>query len=139
MTNRLIALQRQDASGTVAYFQQVAAPSNGANRMPIETQANHQTKTIRRIRTYAFCVDNVQFLGIGQFRLTTSRAISHCEGVYYVELTFRMQKNGKHGEVKRHSRNTRTPSLDAVANCIFILERFDRLVELDNKQRLLTI
>jgi hypothetical protein len=65
---------------------------------------------------YAFCVDDVQFLGIGQFRLTTPRAISHREEVYYVELTFRMQKNGKHGEVKRYSRNIRTPSLDAVAH-----------------------
>jgi hypothetical protein len=50
MTNRLIALQRQDASGTVAYSQQVAAASNGANRMPIKTQAKHQIKTIGRTR-----------------------------------------------------------------------------------------
>jgi hypothetical protein len=50
-----------------------------------------------------------------------------------------MQKNGKRGEVKRCSRNTRTPSLDAVANWIVILERFDRLVGLDNKQRPLAI
>jgi hypothetical protein len=78
-----------------------------------------------RKETYVFCVDDVQFLGIGQFRLTTQRAISHREEVYYVELTFRMQKNGKHGEVKRYSRNTR----------IVILERFHRLVGLDNKQR----
>jgi hypothetical protein len=92
-----------------------------------------------RKETYAFCVDDVQFLGIGQFHLTTQRAISHREEVYYVELTFRMQKNGKHGEVKRYSRNTRTPSLDAVANWIVILERFDRLVGLDNKQRPLAI
>jgi hypothetical protein len=92
-----------------------------------------------RKETYAFCVDDVQFLGIGQFRLTTQRAVSHHEEVYYVELTFRMQKNGKHGEVKRYSRNTRTPSLDAVANWIVILERFDCLVGLDNKQRPLAI
>jgi hypothetical protein len=50
-----------------------------------------------------------------------------------------MQKNGKHREVKRHSRNTRTPSLDAVANWIVILERFDCLVGFDNKQRPLAI
>jgi hypothetical protein len=50
-----------------------------------------------------------------------------------------MQKNGKHGEVKRYSRNTRTPSLNAVANWIVILECFDRLVGLDNKQRPLAI
>jgi hypothetical protein len=129
MTSRPIALQRQDASGTVAYLQQVAAASNGANRMPIETQAKH----------HAFCVDDVQFLGIGQFCLTTPRAISHREEVYYVELTFRMQKNGKHGEVKRYSRNIRTPSLDAIANWIVILEHFDRLVRIDNKQRPLAI
>jgi hypothetical protein len=52
MTNRPIALQRHDASGTVAYFQQVAAASNGANHMPIKTQAKHQTKMIGRIRMH---------------------------------------------------------------------------------------
>jgi hypothetical protein len=50
-----------------------------------------------------------------------------------------MQKNGKHREVKRYSRNIRTPSLNAVANWIVILERFDRLVRLDNTQRPLAI
>jgi hypothetical protein len=50
-----------------------------------------------------------------------------------------MQKNGKHGEVKRYSRNIRTPSLDAVAHWIIILERFDRLVGLNNKQQPLAI
>jgi hypothetical protein len=52
MTNRPIALQRQDVSGTVVDFQQVAATSNGANRMPIETQAKHQTKIIVRRRMH---------------------------------------------------------------------------------------
>jgi hypothetical protein len=52
MPNQPIALQRQDASGTVAYFQQVAAASNGANRMPIENLAKHLTKMIVRIRTH---------------------------------------------------------------------------------------
>jgi hypothetical protein len=89
--------------------------------------------------TYAFCVDDVQFLGIGQFRLTTPREISHREEVFYVELTFRMQKNRKHGEVKRYSRIIRTPSLDAVANWIVILGRFDHLIGLDNKQQPLSI
>jgi hypothetical protein len=88
---------------------------------------------------YAFCIDDVQFLGIGQFRLTTPRAISHREEAYYEELTFRMQKNGKHGEVKCYACNIRTPSLDAVANWIVILKRFNRLVGLDNKQRPLAI
>jgi hypothetical protein len=50
-----------------------------------------------------------------------------------------MQKNGKHGQVKRYSRNIRTPSLDAVANWIVILKRFDCLAGLDNKQRPLAI
>jgi hypothetical protein len=137
MTNQPIALQRQDASGTVAYSQQVAAASNGAtyaNRDPSKAPDQNDWKD-----TYAFCVDDVQFLGIGQFRLTTPRAISHREEVYYVELTFRMQKNRKHGEVKHYSRSIRTPSLDAVANWIVILERFNRLVGLDNKQRPLAI
>jgi hypothetical protein len=100
-----------------------------ANRDPSKAPDQNDWKD-----TYAFCVDDVQFLGIGQFRLTTPRTISHRKEVYYVELTFRMQKNGKHGEVKRYSRNTRTPSLDAVANWIVILKRFDRLAGLDNKQ-----
>jgi hypothetical protein len=100
-----------------------------ANRDPKAPDQNDQKDT------YAFFVDDVQFLGIGQLRLT----ISHREEVYYVELTFRMQKNGKHREVKLYSRNTRTPSLDAVANWIVILERFGCLVGLDNKQQHLAI
>jgi hypothetical protein len=71
--------------------------------------------------------------------MTTPHAISNREEVYYVELTFRMEKNGKHGEVKCYSRNIRTPSLDAVVHWIIILERFDRLVGLDNKQQPLAI
>jgi hypothetical protein len=50
-----------------------------------------------------------------------------------------MQKNGKHGEVKRYSRNLQTPSPDAVANWTIILERFARLVGLTEKQRPLAI
>jgi hypothetical protein len=50
-----------------------------------------------------------------------------------------MQKNGKHGEVKRYSCNLQTPSLDAVAHWTIILERFARLVGLTEKQRPLAI
>jgi ribosomal protein L32 len=50
-----------------------------------------------------------------------------------------MQKNGKHGEVKRYTCNIRTPSLDAIPHWIVILEQFDRLVGLDNKQQPLAI
>jgi hypothetical protein len=61
-----------------------------ANRDPSKARDQNYRKD-----TYAFCVDDAQFLVIGQFRLTTPCAISHREEVYYVELTFRMQKNGK--------------------------------------------
>jgi hypothetical protein len=50
-----------------------------------------------------------------------------------------MHKNGKHREVKRYLCNIKIPSLDAVANWIVILERFDRLDGLDSKQQPLAI
>ena len=92
-----------------------------------------------RNETYAFCADDVRFLGIGHRRLTTPYAIQNRDEVHYVEITFRVQKNGVNGEVKRFARNVRSPFLNAVVHWIIILERFDRLVGLDNKTRPLAI
>lgn len=92
-----------------------------------------------RNETYAFCVDDVQFLGIGQRRFTTPYAIQNRDEVYFVELTFRVQKNGKNGEVKRFARNHRSPFMDQITHWITILERFSRLVGLEDKTRPLAI
>jgi hypothetical protein len=89
--------------------------------------------------TYAFCVDDIQFLGASHSRISKPHAIDHRQEVRYVELTFRMQKNGINGEVKRYARNRTTPSLDAVEHWIVIIERFHRLVGLEEKQRPLAI
>ena len=56
-----------------------------------------------------------------------------------MELTFRVQKNGKNGEVKRFARNHRSPFMDQVKHWITILERFARLVGLEHKSRPLAI
>jgi hypothetical protein len=73
---------------------------------------------------YAFCYDDVEFLGAGRRRLSTRLALARPYLIHAVRLTFRMQKNGQHGEKKTFTRNTTHPDLDTVERWVRILKRF---------------
>jgi hypothetical protein len=76
----------------------------------------------------AFCLGDVEFLGEGKRRLSTAFALSHRRQVRYVNITWRTQKNGQHGEIVMFSHSARCTDLDVVNSWLNIVARFLRLV-----------
>jgi hypothetical protein len=76
----------------------------------------------------AFCLGDIQFLGAGRRRLTYDYALSHSDDVALVNVRWRTQKNGDHGQIILFARNSNNQQLDLGAAWLQIIDRFIRLL-----------
>jgi hypothetical protein len=76
----------------------------------------------------AFCLGDIQFLGAGRRRLTHDYALSRPDDVALVNVRWRTQKNGDHGQIILFARNSTNQHLDLGAAWLRIIDRFLRLL-----------
>ena len=69
----------------------------------------------------AFILRDIQFYTASKLHLPTEYAIAHPEAVAFVKVTFRWQKNKRHGIFRWMSRNRNRPYLCAVSAWIEIV------------------
>jgi hypothetical protein len=96
----------------------------------VEWAQPNYAQTVNKIYTnprddpYAFCLGDVFFLGARKRRLTLQEALADRSQVFFVELGFRWQKNGEHGETKLFSHNEYNAYLDVVFRWLKIVDLF---------------
>jgi hypothetical protein len=101
-----------------------AGGRNGEWAQPKHKAALSSSALNERGDPQAFCLGDIQFLGAGRRRLTHDYALSRPDDVALVNVRWRTQKNGDHGQIILFARNSTNQHLDLGAAWLRIIDGF---------------